>query len=183
MNELPDTFLSRKESTKLRRTQSMDERGIWRLYFTKYGCLVCGDRTRAHQGKGFCDRCYRRTFERIRAIETELRDGDEFDRRADTVPFKSLAESKQHGFVRRHAACAVLGLDYRTVEGWIRKGYFEHPETRLSGRDLWSAEDIERLRLFAQYRLKRPIRYKDPEIIEKELDREIGRRLRSGEPL
>lgn len=181
MNELPEMFLSRPEAKKLRQTQTMEERGIWARYFTKHGCVSCGDRTGEHGGKGFCGRCYHRTRDRLRAIETELR--DEFDRRADTVPFKSLAESKQHGFVRRYAACAVLGLDYRTVETWIHRGHFEHPDARFAGRDLWTAEDIERLRLFAEYRLRRPVRYKHPEIIEQELERETSRRLRSGEPL
>ena len=55
--------------------------------------------------------------------------------------------------VQRKAACAILGLSYDTLTVWLRKGCFELPSgPTFAGRELWSAQDIERLRLFAKLR-------------------------------
>jgi len=52
------------------------------------------------------------------------------------------------GLVRVRVACAILGLSYDTLRFWLRKGWFEPPSgNTFAGHDLWSAEDIERLRL------------------------------------
>jgi len=58
--------------------------------------------------------------------------------------------------VQRKEACAILGLDYYLLGGWLHKGLFELPSgPTVAGRELWSPEDIERLREFAKTRASR----------------------------
>jgi hypothetical protein len=55
--------------------------------------------------------------------------------------------------VQRKEACAILGLDYYLLGTWLHKGLFELPSgPTVAGRELWSPEDIERLRAFAKQR-------------------------------
>lgn len=55
--------------------------------------------------------------------------------------------------VSRETACEMLGLLSSTVSRWISRGQLALPAgPTLAGRDLWSPQDIERLRLFAKRR-------------------------------
>jgi hypothetical protein len=64
-------FRSRQIAYELKRLQTMPERQKWSVHFGRYGCLICGTRTRIHVGNGMCNSCYSRTFTNLKQIIAE----------------------------------------------------------------------------------------------------------------
>lgn len=64
-------FDQKKISYEIKRLQTVPEQRKWTLYFKRFGCLLCGSRRTAHCGCGMCQRCYRKTFNRLRSVLRE----------------------------------------------------------------------------------------------------------------
>ncbi len=68
-----EPFLRDSPTAKaIRRLQSVDEHQKWRVYFARFGCVVCDTRRQPFASNGMCRTCSRRTYERLKAILSEL---------------------------------------------------------------------------------------------------------------
>lgn len=65
-------FRSRKIAYELKRIQTVDEQRKFRVYYERYGCMICETREHIHVGNGMCGRCYNRTFTRLTQIVAEM---------------------------------------------------------------------------------------------------------------
>ena len=64
-------FDQNKISNELKRLQTVPEQRKWKLYFERFGCLLCDTRRTPHWACGMCQHCYRRTYSRLRTILRE----------------------------------------------------------------------------------------------------------------
>jgi len=48
--------------------KTMSEAAKWKLFFTSFGCIRCGQQSAAHSGNGFCTPCRSLISERLKSI-------------------------------------------------------------------------------------------------------------------
>lgn len=65
-------FQPRAVSAAILGKQRVSHRHKWPRYYASFGCLVCKSKQKPHDRCGMCGTCYRRTWERLRAILKEL---------------------------------------------------------------------------------------------------------------
>lgn len=70
-------FRSRQIAYELKRLQTVPEQRKWKVYFERYGCLICETRKDIHVANGMCNRCYSRTFQTLKQIIGESLRGEE----------------------------------------------------------------------------------------------------------
>src|SRR5262245_46751993 len=51
-------FQINRIAQELKRLQTVSEQRKWKVYFQRWGCLICETTSRIHVGNGMCDRCY-----------------------------------------------------------------------------------------------------------------------------
>jgi hypothetical protein len=93
-------FRSRQIAYELKRLQTMPERQKWSVHFGRYGCLICGTRTRIHVGNGMCNSCYSRTFTNLKQIIAEGVNRNAFAPQSsspETTPESGLTSVPAHG--------------------------------------------------------------------------------------
>jgi site-specific DNA-cytosine methylase len=64
-------FRSRQVAYELKRLQTVPEQRKWKVYFERYGCLICKTQKRIHAGNGMCDRCHAYVFQTLKQIIAE----------------------------------------------------------------------------------------------------------------
>jgi hypothetical protein len=63
-------FQSRDVANEIKRRQTVTEQAKWTNYFADWGCIICGlcgPTAAAHESSGMCNRCRRKTYQRLRA--------------------------------------------------------------------------------------------------------------------
>jgi len=168
-------FQPRHIANEIKRRQTVQEQHKFSYAYNDWGCLVCGTKDRPYQSLWMCKGCYSVAHHRLLASIRKHSPGQDEPRptfvdtvklaRAALAPsIETLAKGSAEKMslekpipagrlVRARVACNILGLSYDTLRFWLRKGWFEPPSgNTLAGHVLWSAEDIERLRLFAELR-------------------------------
>lgn len=89
-------FESKKIADELRRIQTAPDWHKFRVYYERWGCLVCATRTEIHRSLGMCPRCYRRTNARLKTICKELNEKSERAEgliEQERLAYKALIES------------------------------------------------------------------------------------------
>lgn len=61
-------FQQKKVSDEIRRLQTVPEQNKWNRYFGRWGCLRCRTRRAPHCSLGFCARCRKLIFERLKSV-------------------------------------------------------------------------------------------------------------------
>jgi hypothetical protein len=69
-------FRSRQIAYELKRLQTVTEQRKWKVYFERYGCLICETKKRIHAGNGMCNRCHVRIYQTLRQIIAEGIEGE-----------------------------------------------------------------------------------------------------------
>lgn len=64
-------FRERQTAYALKRLQNVSERRTWKIYYARFGCLICETTERIHGGCGMCSRCYCNTLGRLKQIRGE----------------------------------------------------------------------------------------------------------------
>jgi hypothetical protein len=65
-------FQRRQMSVAIRQRQTNPQLHKWTEFMTRYGCLICHDRTREHAGQGMCQKCRNLVVGRLESIIGEL---------------------------------------------------------------------------------------------------------------
>jgi len=64
-------FRSRQVAYELKRLQNVSEQRTWKIYYVRFGCMVCETTERIHGGCGMCCRCYSNNLGRLKQIRGE----------------------------------------------------------------------------------------------------------------
>lgn len=64
-------FQSNAVAAAIRRHQSIFHKRKFALYFEKWGCVVCGTKTRPHDSNAMCLPCFHQFVARIKQLEKE----------------------------------------------------------------------------------------------------------------
>jgi len=64
-------FRSRQVAYELKRLQNVSEQRTWKIYYTRFGCMVCETTERIHGGCGMCSACYCNNLQRLKQIRGE----------------------------------------------------------------------------------------------------------------
>lgn len=74
-NSLLEPFFQSKAVTdEIRRGQTLAEQAKWKLFYAKWGCLICETRAVPHASCGMCQKCYARTQGRIKLVIQQAED-------------------------------------------------------------------------------------------------------------
>jgi hypothetical protein len=64
-------FRSRQVAYELKRLQNVPEQRTWKIYYARFGCMVCETTERIHGGCGMCSTCYCNNLQRLKQIRGE----------------------------------------------------------------------------------------------------------------
>jgi len=68
-------FRSRQVAYELKRLQNVSDQNSWKIYYLRFGCMICETTERVHGGCGKCTRCYSFILGRLKQIRgEEIRD-------------------------------------------------------------------------------------------------------------
>lgn len=67
-------FRPKAASDEIKRRQTLPEQSKWKLYYEKFGCLICETRATPHESHGMCRNCYRRTHGRLKVLIGQAED-------------------------------------------------------------------------------------------------------------
>lgn len=68
---LDGEFSSMAVSTEITRRTMLFDRRKWALYFARWGCRGCRTKKRSHDGQGYCQTCYERIAQRLKALKRD----------------------------------------------------------------------------------------------------------------
>lgn len=160
---------SRKVSNEIKRMQTVPEWQKWGRYFALWGCLICGARDSLHGGCGMCQHCYKRTANRLKTVikshKGRYEDG-QYERlvhdqqniamqalagevKSEALPSLPAAEAPKEYLTQKQAAAAA-GIDPKTLQLWIKNGDVQPPPRVSPKKWVWSALDIEELKLLKE---------------------------------
>lgn len=61
-------FQTKAVSDEIRRGQTLAEQAKWKLFYAKWGCLICETKAVPHDSCGMCQKCYARTQSRLKQV-------------------------------------------------------------------------------------------------------------------
>jgi hypothetical protein len=64
-------FRSRQVAYELKRLQNVSDQNSWKIYYLRFGCMICETTERVHGGCGKCTRCYAYVLGRLKQIRGE----------------------------------------------------------------------------------------------------------------
>lgn len=64
-------FRSRQVAYELKRLQNVSDQESWKIYYLRFGCMICETTERPHGGCGKCTRCYAFILGRLKQIRGE----------------------------------------------------------------------------------------------------------------
>jgi hypothetical protein len=64
-------FRSRQVAYELKRLQNVSDQNSWKIYYLRFGCMICETTERVHGGCGKCTRCYSFILGRLKQIRGE----------------------------------------------------------------------------------------------------------------
>jgi hypothetical protein len=64
-------FRSRQVAYELKRLQNVSDQNSWKIYYLRFGCMMCQTTERVHGGCGKCTRCYAFVLGRLKQIRGE----------------------------------------------------------------------------------------------------------------
>jgi hypothetical protein len=64
-------FRSRQVAYELKRLQNVSDQNSWKIYYLRFGCMICETTERVHGGCGKCTRCYAFVLGRLKQIRGE----------------------------------------------------------------------------------------------------------------
>jgi Zn finger protein HypA/HybF involved in hydrogenase expression len=81
-------FQPKEFAIEIRQNQTVFESRKWRLYFEKWGCRMCSQKTVLHAGSGCCEKCNRLVTQRLIQIKRDYEKADperEIERQIDHI--------------------------------------------------------------------------------------------------
>lgn len=64
-------FRERQTAYALKRLQTVSEQQTWKIYYARFGCMICETTERIHGGCGMCSTCYCNNLQRLKQIRGE----------------------------------------------------------------------------------------------------------------
>jgi hypothetical protein len=101
-SQLEHDFQPREVAIAIRRRRTVFESRKWRLYFEKWGCRMCSQKTVLHVSGGCCQRCTSLVTQRLSQIKRDYEKAN---------PEREIERQIGHLTSRERSARNLLGAD------------------------------------------------------------------------